>query len=232
MGKREIHIFFLLTFLVSFSSVCGQNGLKRFSVGGFGGVGMPVGPSLFQDYYQWNFNAGVDFIYHFSQMTGLHFHMTYQPYHFDDHQVKEELEDAFGESGSVDEIRGGSIWMSLFSMHLMQYLQSPNRSPRFYVFIGGGLAIRKTADIEINGSIFNYQYNRTDTLRSETTFGLSGGAGFTITCTENISLFAQGQYHHIFSERIDFWNPGTFTVENNKRALSFTLFIMGLRLKI
>ncbi len=228
---RVFYYFLLLIFIASFSCAYGQNDLKRFSIGGSGGIGIPVAPSPFQDYYRWNLNAGIDIIYHLSQTTGLHFHIIYQPYHFDDHQVKEKLEDTFGKLGSINDIRGGSMWLSLFSTHFFQYLQSSNRSPRFYIFFGGGLAIRKTADIEINASILNYHYNRIDTLRSETTWGLNGGMGFTITGSENISLYVEGQYHHIFSEQIDFWNPEIFAVEHNKRAFSFILFTTGLRFR-
>ncbi len=232
LGNRGTHIFLLITFIVSLSSTYGQNELKRFSVGGSGGIGIPVAPSLFQDYYRWNLNTGIDFTFFFSQMTGLHLEMIYQPVYFKDRQTKEELEGIFGELYSVDEIRGGSMWLSLISMHLLQYLQSPNHSPRFYVFLGGGLSIRKTADIEISGSILDYQFNRTDTLRSETTFGLSGGVGFTTACSDNIHLFVEGQYHHICSDQTDFWNPEIFTVENSERPFSFILFITGMRFGI
>ncbi|MCJ7811738.1 outer membrane beta-barrel protein [bacterium] len=229
MNTKGKGICLLLACIVSFSSVYGQNRQRRFFIGGFGGMGVPVGPSLFQDYYHLSSGGGLDFTTNFSNRTALHFGFTYQPFHFDDEQSKEEINDAFGEWGTVDEIKGGSMWLSMFSVDVLQYFQFSNRPFRFFVMVGGDVTIRKTANVEIKGSVLSYHYDRTDTLNSETAFGLNGGAGFMWMFSDRMHLFVLGQYHHVFSEGIDLWNPKIFSVENGGKALSFISLITGLR---
>ncbi len=193
-------------------------------------MGISVGPSLFRNYYHLNSGGGLDFTTHISNMTALHFGLMYQPFHFDTEQSREEINDAFGEVGAVDEIRGGSMWLSMFSVDVLQYLQSPRRPFRFYIMIGGGVVIRKTANVEIKGSVQSYQYDRTDTLNSDITLGLNGGTGFIWAFSDRMHLFVVGQYHHVLSEGIDLWNPKIFSVENAGKTLSFISVMTGLRI--
>ena len=211
------------------SSLHGQNNKKRFSIGGFGGIGVPISPKIFKDYYRLSPNVGVDFMYNFTNYTSVYLNFNFQQFHFNDNKARKEINEMFGESGSVSDIIDGSMELGLTSINLLQYFHSTTRQFRFYILLGGGLTIRKTDNIQIKGSVLNYQYDRTDTLNSETSFGLNGGVGFMLTFSDGIHLFIQGQYYQILSEGFNLWNPEIFTVENTGKRLSFICLIAGLR---
>ncbi len=192
----------ILLCVIPFTLVNAQRAAGTLSFGGFGGVGLPMGPDEFKDHYKMGIGFGGELKYNFTEMTSLAASFTYLPFKIDEDKMIEDVTEGVEIPEGVEiTIEGGSLKMSIISANLIQYFTAPAASAGFYVTAGAGYYTYSMDDVTVKVTYEGETYEETMEMdESESDLGLNGGAGLEITMGTNLFLFAEGKYHHIFSE--------------------------------
>jgi opacity protein-like surface antigen len=200
MKMSKIVIAVLLMAALPMSFAFGQRAAGQFSIGGFGGVGLPMGPSEFKDNWKMGIGFGGEIKYQLTDMTGLAASFTLQPFKIN--------EDAFADEMGVNlddytiEIDGGDVKVNIMSANLIQYFTPPSAGIGLYLTAGGGYYQFSfddvTARVLYQGEVVIEQ--TVDVNESENKMGLNGGLGLEMTLGSNLFLFAEGKYHYVFTE--------------------------------
>jgi hypothetical protein len=223
MHKRRMLIAAIILCAVPLSMVRAQREAGSFSIGGFGGVGLPMGGEFFKDYYKMGIGFGGELKYNFSEMSSLVGSFTYQAFKID----KDEFIDLMAGviPGATVEFEGGDVKTSIISANFLQYFTQPDASAGFYITAGGGYYTYKTDDVNYSLVAQGKTYEGTEEGESESGFGINGGLGLEIMMGGKICLFAQGKYHYTF---VEIEGDEEMGIEDTK--ISFVTIMGGIRI--
>jgi len=225
MYKTKILIAGVLLSVMPFIMAHAQRTPGTLSFGGFGGIGLPMKPSTFKDYWKMGIGFGGELKYNFSEMSSFSASFTYLPFKLDQDAFKDLVAEMA--SGMDVEISGGAVKTSIISANFLQYFTPPEASTSFYFTVGGGYYIFKPGDVTLK---IAYQgqtvYEGTEEIEeSESGFGINGGAGLEMTMGTSMSLFVEGKYHYTFVEM-----EGDEEMELETGKVSFITIMAGLRI--
>jgi len=241
MRRGKVLFAAVLLCVIPFTLVNAQRAAGTFSIGGFGGVGMPMGPEFFKDFLKMGIGFGGEFKYNFTEMTSFAASFTYQPFKLDEDKIIEEVTE--GEEipeGMEITVEGGTLKMSIISANLIQYFTPPEASAGFYVTAGGGYYTTKIADAKLKwaymGESDEMELWKEEDWKPENGFGLdksgfgiNGGLGLEMRLGTNMFLFAEGKYHYTFVEINAIDEEMKEDVKKEFGKLSFITIMGGVR---
>lgn len=200
MRKSKIALIVLMICILPLSMVHAQRMAGGLAVEGFGGIGYPLSPEYFTDYWEMGFGFGGGARYNFTDMTTFSVSFTYLPFPLNSDEFVAMFEDMLP-AGAELEIDGGSINTSIISANLVQYFTPPDASIGLYLTVGGGYYLFSIADLELKATYLGE--TETDTIEMgddvEDKFGINGGAGLEFLLG-TMNLFVEGKYHYLFGE--------------------------------
>ncbi len=225
MYKTKILIAGVLLSVMPFIMAHAQRTPGTLSFGGFGGIGLPMKPSAFKDYWKMGIGFGGELKYNFSEMSSFSASFTYLPFKLDQDAFKDLMTGMV--PGMDVEISGGNIKTNIISANFLQYFTPPEASASLYFTAGGGYYMFKPGDVTLK---ITYQgqtvYEGTQKVEeSENGFGVNGGVGLEMTMGTNMFFFVEGKYHYTFVEMEGDEEMG---LESGK--VSFITVMAGLRI--
>ncbi len=128
MRTGKMLVVAVLFGVVPLAVVQAQRTPGSVSLGAYGGVGLPMGPDSFKDYWKMGIGLGAEIRYNFTEYFCVGISFTYQPF-----SLKEELE----------EIVGGALKMHILSGNLVQYFTPTDNPICLYATLGGGYYMMK-----------------------------------------------------------------------------------------
>jgi len=150
MNKGKLLIAAVLLSVMPFVMAHAQRTPGTFSFGGFGGVGLPMKPSSFKDYWKMGIGFGGEVKYNFSEMSSFSASFTYLPFKLDQDAFKKLV--AGMAQGMDIEITGGAVKTSIISANFLQYFTPPEASASLYFTAGGGYYMFKPSDVTIKAT--------------------------------------------------------------------------------
>lgn len=188
----------LLLIFVPVLLVSGDRAPGSYSIGGFGGLGMPMGPKDFKDAFKQGIGFGGEFKYNINETTSLGLSFSYIPLKLDVDKMKDSfaLMAKASVSASTLEISGGNLNVMPISANLIKYFTPPEASAGFYLTLGGAYYMMKFTDMKVTYGPFEQTYKGS----SENDFGLNGGLGLEFKAGETMNIFVEGKYHYVFTK--------------------------------
>ena len=215
----------VLLCVVPLSMVQAQRAAGSYSLGAFGGIGLPMGGEFFKDYYKMGIGFGAEFKFNFTEKSSLGASFTYQPFKFDSDPFIDFLSDLMMVPGLTIELDGGDVNTSIFSANYFQYFTPPDASLSFYLTAGGGYYSFSTTDMSIVMKVSGQTLvDETEQGESESGFGINGGLGIEFLMGTKMYIFAEGKYHYTFVEI-----EGDEDLEIEDTKLSFVTVKGGIR---
>jgi opacity protein-like surface antigen len=207
---RYLKILLALTLIAALTvPAFGQRTPGSFSIGGFGGLTMPQKPTFIKDNYKNGIGFGGELRYNLGEKAGLAIAYSYIPFKRD----KEGLAD----------IKGGEWINNVISANLDFYATPPEAFAGFYLIVGGGYYMMKTADMKYGGEVIQEGSDE-----SGNKFGVNGGLGLEIRAGAKLAIFVEGKYHYVFTKE----EKGDNVDEDYKGKLQFITIMGGLRLSL
>jgi len=183
------------------SSAMAQRTPGSYSIGGFGGVGLPSGPKEFKDYFKSGIGYGGELKYNVNEKTSLSASFTMLKFGI----KTDEIEDAVGEEGAKVTVEGGGLKANIIQANLLYYLAPPESSTQLYLIGGGGYYMEKAESpdkvtVEFEGETYDLSdMFESEDSESENDFGVQFGAGLDLPLG-SLNLFVEGKYHIVFTE--------------------------------
>jgi len=194
----------------------------KVSLSGFGGIGLPMNPTFFKDYFKMGVGFGGEIRFHLSEMTALAGSFTRQPFKLN----ADKFSDLFAEETELGEARisGGNIICNVISANVIRYF-SPSESPSsLYLTLGGGYYLLPAGEVTVQVGMFKY----TEKFKlDEKKFGLNGGVGLEAEMNPNMNLFVEGKFHFIFTDDAEDDAGADFSGKT-----SFVTVMAGLRMML
>lgn len=170
-----------------------------YSIGGFGGLGMPQKPDFIKDYFKSAIGFGGEFKYNMNETTSFGLGFTYLPFKLDADKMADLFDGGFMKPSAEGlTIEGGNMNVSVISANFIKYFSPPSASAGFYLTLGGGYYMMKPGDTTIK-----YGDYPEETIKggdSDNKFGLNGGLGLEFKAGESLNLFVEGKYHYVFTK--------------------------------
>jgi len=174
-----------------------------YSIGAFGGLGMPMGPKDFKDSFKKAIGFGGEFKYNMNETTSLAVSFSYVPLKLDVDKLTGDLGTMKAAAADL-KITGGNLNVSPISVNLIKYFSPPEASAGIYATLGGAYYMMKFTDMKISSTYsFGGQtqtFEETAKGESENDFGLNGGLGVEFKAGETVNIFVEGKYHYIFTK--------------------------------
>ncbi|HHS12354.1 MAG TPA: hypothetical protein ENN03_01145 [bacterium] len=225
MRKLTIALTVLMVCILPLSMVHAQRTAGSLAVEGFGGIGYPMSPEFFTDFWQMGIGFGGGAQYNFTDMTGFKVSYTYLPFKLNSDEFLKLFEEMIP-AGMEIEIKGGAVNNSIISANLVQYLTPPDASFGFYIVAGAGYYLFSMGDLEMK---VTYQ-GQTETVTEEMEddmddkIGINGGVGLEFMIGTTMNLFFEGKYHYLFGEEEGFDDTGGM--------ISFITAMAGIRINL
>ena len=214
----------VLLCVMPFVLVHAQRTPGTLSFGGFAGLGMPMKPSPFKDYWKKSIGFGGELKYNLSEMSSFCASFTYLPFKLNQDAFK-DLIGGMVEGADV-EVSGGAVKASIISANLIQYFTPPEAGTSLYFTGGGGYYMFKPSDVTFKLTFQGQTFQETEKAEeSKNGFGLNGGVGLEMTMGTSMLLFVEGKYHYTFVEMEGDEDMG---LEGGK--VSFITVMAGLRI--
>ncbi len=118
-----------------------------FSIGGFAGTGLPIGPESFSENFGMGLGFGGELKLNITEKTSIAGSFTVQKVMLDDEKTLSD----YGAAAN-DNIEGGDVTTNIISVNLVQYFTPPDAFMGFYLTAGGGYYIMSADDIKITQS--------------------------------------------------------------------------------
>ena len=225
-GKMLITVVLLLT--VPLSMVQAQREAGSYSLGAYGGIGLPMGGEFFKDYFKMGTGFGGEFKFNFSERSSLGASFTYQPFKLNNDEFTDALSLLFSElmAGTSVSIDGGNVNTNIISANFFQYFTPPDASLSFYATAGGGYYSFSTSEATIvvtlgGQTVFEDTNEGGD---SESGFGINGGLGLELLMGTKMYIFFEGKYHYTFIEQ-----EGIEELDIEAAKISFVTVMGGIR---
>jgi len=223
MSSRKNFIF-LVIFMASSSMSWAQRWDSTYSIGGFGGVNIPMTPSAFQSYTKITPGFGVELKYNVTDMLSFSVAINYFTFKRNVNQIEEDYIDDNPGSIVVD-IDGGKKTFDFFNVNFSRYL-TPHHSRQSVYLIGGMCNFRIEDETFLLSAISPSNEIRAK-ARQEHYFGLQGGIGFELAFDGNILVFLEGLYRRILTNNAE--APWGEELGKRKDHLSFISILFGMR---
>ncbi len=227
MRKTTCCIIVLLIGIMPLTMAYAQREAGTLTVGGFGGMGMPMGGEFFKDYYGMGIGFGGMFQYNLSEMNSLVGSFTLQSFKVDADAFTDLMAGMIPVAGATVEMEGGNVKTTIISANFVRYLSQPDASMQLYFTAGGGYYSFKPEDMTVKITVPG-QVIPDETIEgedAETGFGINGGLGFEIKMGPKLSLFAEGKYHYTFVEI-----EGVEALQTEDEKISFITAMGGIRI--
>ena len=186
----------LVVLVLSLNSVFAQGTRKpQFEV--FAGVGIPLGPEDFKDYYKVGFSGHAQYVLFPSPKLGVVFGGAYERFTFDGDKALEDLTpflNFIGVNPNDVEITGNASVIEL-GVGLRPYLTPVESNNQFFLF---GMATYNFLNDKADISYLGQTDNAWD--EDDKKFGLAAGAGFEFPAGTSINIMLQGVFRFIFAE--------------------------------
>lgn len=194
--KKFIVVFLLVLFVLSLNSILAQ-GTRKPQFEAFAGVGIPLSPEDFKDYYKVGFSGHAQYVLFPSPRLGVVFGGAYERFTFDGDKAIEDLTpflNLIGIDPNDVEIKGNASVVEL-GVGVRPYLTPIDANNQFFLF---GMAtynfLKDKADLSYLGqSVTAWDEN-------DNKFGLAGGAGFEFPAGTSMNVILQGVFRFIFAE--------------------------------
>jgi opacity protein-like surface antigen len=190
--KKVTILAAILLCAIPFTLVHAQRSAGSLTIGGFGGIGLPIGPESFAENFKMGLGFGGELKFNITEKTSIAGSFTMQKLMLDDDKT---LADNGASAG--DKIEGGDISTNIISVNLIQYFTPPDAFMGFYLTAGGGYYMMSASDITITQSTGGSLTISTDAY--DNNFGINGGAGFEFGAG-TLCFLAEGKFHYIFTE--------------------------------
>ena len=177
MKRSAGSIAALLCIAMSLSTAYPQEPRRLFSVGILEGLGIPVKPKLFTEYWKVGPCLGGEFRFNLNEKTGIAVGYAYQPFDLNVNKFRAAVSSFFdpGMQELVDtdpdfvqmrktypdltidwsyRFSDFSIINHAFSLNLIRYLNNPASSLSFYLTAGVGLYARSMTDLIMTSTIY------------------------------------------------------------------------------
>jgi len=202
MRKQKVFLAVVLVCLLPLTMVSAQRTAGSFSIGGFGGIGLPMGPEGFKDYFNMGIGFGGKVKFNFTEMTGISASFTYQPFKIDMDIVTDVFAAAAGAIPGMEvDITGGNPKVYIIAAHLVQYITAPDAAVGLYLKAGGGMYRFGFDDVTVKMTYMGSTVETTEEIGvSENKMGFNGGLGFEMSMSSNMWLFFEGLFHYVFTE--------------------------------
>jgi hypothetical protein len=186
--RKFMIVVVLVLFVLSLNSVFAQGTRKpQFEV--FAGVGIPLAPEDFKDYFKVGFSGHAQYVLFPSPQMGVVFGAAYEKFTFDGDKLLEEM----GLSGSGVDVSGSASIVEL-GIGVRPYLTPVESNNQFFLF---GMA---TYNFLSEKAEVSYQGISASADTSYNKFGLAAGAGFEFPAGTSVNIIVQGVFRFIFTE--------------------------------
>ncbi|MBN2416257.1 outer membrane beta-barrel protein [bacterium] len=192
MKKRTV-ITAILLCVVPFALVNAQRAAGHFSIAGFAGAGLPMGPEAFKDNFGMGMGFGGGLKFNVTEKTSLAVSFIAQKLMLDDDKILDD----YG-AGSDDTIEGGDVNINVISANLVQYVTPPDAFLGFYLTAGGGYYMMSATDMKITQPGGGSLTVSTDAYDANNV-GVNGGVGVEIGLG-TLGFSIEGKFHYIFTE--------------------------------
>ena len=190
---------------------------QGFSVGGFGGYGMPLGPELISEYWKGGLGFGGEIRFDLNERTKIA--LTYLNQTLKSDIGLEDLglglddidlDELTGYGFDVDmSLSGMDIKSNIITANIVQYLNNPGGGSAVYGTAGIGYYMIGVSDVKfeysVSGSIYGVYFDESDKQtidmsdEGEDKFGINGGLGLEMKAGSMI-LFAEAKLHYVFTD--------------------------------
>jgi hypothetical protein len=186
--KKFAVVFLLVLFVISLNSVLAQ-GIRKPQFEVFAGVGIPLSPEDFKDYYKVGFSGHAQYVLFPAPKLGIAFGAAYEKFTFDGDKFLED----YGFSGTGVDVTGSASVVEL-GIGVRPYLTPMESNNQFFLF---GMA---TFNFLSEKAEVSYQGLSASADTSYNKFGLAAGAGFEFPAGTSINIIIQGVFRFIFTE--------------------------------
>jgi len=190
-----------------------------YSLGGFGGMVMPMGPKGFKDYFKSGIGFGGEFKYNVNPTTSLGLSYTYVGFKAKEDAFRTLFEGMLFKPAGTMTITIDPYTVSIISANFIKYFTQPEASTGFYLTLGGGYYMMKSPDVKVEMD----GISDTEKGEKENRFGLNGGLGMEIKAGQKMNFFVEGKYHYVFTK--DESNSNN----SDSGKLNFITILAGLR---
>ena len=191
--KKTTFISAILICVVPFTLVHAQRTAGHFSIGGYGGVGLPIAPEDLSEDFVMGLGFGGSLKFNLTNTTTIGAGVVVQKLMLDDEKA---LSDYGG--NPEDNVEGGDINTNIIFVNLVQYFTSPDAFMGFYVMAGGGYYMMSSSTIKITqpgGGSLTVTTDKYD----DNNIGINGGVGLEFG-SGVLGFFVEGKFHYIFTE--------------------------------
>ena len=201
--SKSVIILFVLLFI--FQNAFSQVGKRRNQIELYAGLGLPLAPDAFKDYYKTGISLHGQYVLFPTPKLGISFGVGYEIFTVDNDAIKNDF---LGSFTNFDISVEGNANVTEISVGIRPYLSSPESNVQFFLFGMGTYNFLKT-DIKIKYSGMEYDYisgtyytveGEEDFKNDDDKFGASIGAGIETPMGESMNLIFQGLYRFIFTE--------------------------------
>jgi len=220
-------IFFSVFILIISTPVWAQRWDSTSSIGGFGGVNIPVTPSAFKAYTKTSPGFGVELKYNVTDMMSFSVTIHYFTFKRNVNQIEEDY--VANNPGSVIvDVDGGKKTLDFFTINIIRYLTSPYSRINFYVL--GGMCNYTIEDKAFMLSALSPSNKITAQEKKEHYFGLQGGVGLELAFDGRILVYLESTYRRVLDDDAEaLWGE---KLGKKLGHLSFLSISFGLRFAI
>jgi opacity protein-like surface antigen len=215
-----------LSLLLCMPLAVGARTAGTITLSGYGGVGLPLKPDFFKDYFKLGVGFGGEVRFNLAKMTSLSASFTHQLFRlntdkFTDYVTETRLGDV--------KVSGGNIKCNIISVNLIEYLTPPEARSGFYLTLGGGYYMLPSGEVTVKVGLLSYT-EKIDI--DEKKFGLNGGLGLEASLNPYLNLFIEGKYHLVFTEETSNASMDEDANSDFSGKTSFITVMGGLRFQL
>ncbi len=194
--KKFVVVVLLILFVLSLNSVLAQ-GMRKPQFEVFAGVGIPLGPEEFKDYYKVGFSGHAQYVLFPSPKLGIVFGAAYERFTFNGDKALEDITpflNLIGVDPNDVEITGNASVIEL-GVGIRPYLTPVEANNQFFLF---GMVTYNFLKDKADLSYLGQSENIWD--EDDNKVGLAAGAGFEFPAGTSINVIIQGIFRFIFTE--------------------------------
>lgn len=192
--KKSIFFSIVLCLALAATSAIAQQKKFEFVVGG--GIGAPLNPSDFTDAFKLGLDGRIGAGYLLSPQFALGINLGFNNFGLDKDFLNNVEEIPAGLDFKID---GGNLRVYEVASMAKWYTLPSQNSTNFYLLGGPGVAFTRLSDLTITAVGETIKLDG----ENDTNFLLTGGAGIKQRLNNNLSVFLEGRYSHLFASGDD-----------------------------